>query len=154
GPRRGLASWLASPAPIGALDFVSKDAGFAAAFVAKNPSHMLDDILSIAGASGQADLAKEESKLGIQFRQDLADTLGGEVTFALDGPILPTPSWKMVVEVYNPGRLQSTIQQLVNDANEQAKDDQHKIALDQETVNGLTYYTLHASGRNRPIDIN
>src|SRR6185437_8095400 len=102
----------------------------------------------------EADFAKGESELKIQFHQDLADTLGGEVTFALDGPILPTPSWKMIVEVYNPGRLQATIQQLVNDANEQAKDDQHKIALDQETVNGLTYYTLHASGRNRPVDIN
>ena len=154
GARHGLASWLGAPAPIGGLDFVSKDAGAAAAFIAKSPSQMLDDILSLAGASGQADFAKGESELKIQFHQDLADTLGGEVTFALDGPILPTPSWKMIVEVYNPGRLQATIQQLVNDANEQAKDDQHKIALDQETVNGLTYYTLHASGRNRPVDIN
>jgi FecR-like protein/uncharacterized protein DUF3352/putative zinc finger protein len=154
GARHGLASWLGAPAPIGGLDFVSKDAGAAAAFIAKSPSQMLDDILSLAGASGQADFAKGESELKIQFHQDLADTLGGEVTFALDGPILPTPSWKMIVEVYNPGRLQATIQQLVNDANEQAKDDQHKIALDQEAVNGLTYYTLHASGRNRPIDIN
>jgi hypothetical protein len=153
GARHGLASWLGAPAPIGGLDFVSKDAGAAAAFIAKSPSQMLDDILSIAGASGQKNLAKGESELKIQFRQDLADTLGGEVTFALDGPILPTPSWKMIVEVYNPGRLQSTIQQLVNDANDQAKDDQHKIALDQETVNGLTYYTVHATGRNRAVEI-
>ncbi|HST77519.1 MAG TPA: DUF3352 domain-containing protein, partial [Verrucomicrobiae bacterium] len=154
GPRHGLASWLGAPAPIGGLDFVSKDAGAAAAFIAKSPSQMLDDILSIAGATGQENLSKGESELGIQFRQDLADTLGGEVTFALDGPILPTPSWKMIVEVYNPGRLQATIQQLVNDANDHAKDAQQKLALDQETVNGLTYYTLHATGRNKPVEIN
>ncbi len=154
GPRHGLASWLGTPAPIGGLDFVSKDAGAAAAFIAKSPSQMLDDILSIAGASGQTDLTKEESELKIQFHQDLADTLGGEVTFALDGPILPTPSWKMIVEVYNPGRLQATIQQLVNDANDHARDEQHKIGLDQETVNGLTYYTVHATGANKPVEIN
>lgn len=154
GPRHGLASWLGAPAPIGGLDFVSKDAGAAAAFIAKSPSQMLDDILSIAGASGQANLAKGESELKIQFHQDLADTLGGELTFALDGPILPTPSWKMIVEVYNPGRLQATIQQLVNDANDHAKDPQRKIVLDQETVNGLTYYTLHATGGNKPVEIN
>lgn len=153
GPRRGLASWLGAPASIGGLDFVSKDAGAAAAFIAKSPSQMLDDILNIAGASGQANVSKGESELKIQFHQDLADTLGGEVTFALDGPILPTPSWKMIVEVYNPGRLQATIQQLVNDANDHAKDEQHKLTLDQETVNGLTYYTLHATGRNKPVEI-
>jgi hypothetical protein len=60
----------------------------------------------------------------------------------------------MIVEVYNPGRLQSTIQQLVNDANDHARDQQHKIALDQETVNGLTYYTVHSTGGNRPVEIN
>lgn len=153
GPRRAVASWLAAPAPIGGLDFVSRDAGAAVAFVAKNPSEMLDDILAIAGATGQANLAKGESALGIQFHQDLADTLGGEVTVALDGPILPTPSWKIIVEVYNPGRLQGTIQQLVQDADARMKSGQQKIALEQETVNGLTYYRLSFAGAGRPAEI-
>src|SRR4029077_16279923 len=51
--RRGLASWLAAPAPIGGLDFISKDAGAVAAFISKNPGDMLDDILNIADASGK-----------------------------------------------------------------------------------------------------
>lgn len=154
GPRRGLASWLATPAPIGGLDFVSSDASAAAAFIAKSPSQMLDDILAVAGAAGQTDFAKGESELGIQFHQDLADTLGGEVTLALDGPILPTPSWKMIVEVYNPGRLQATIQQLVQDANDQPKRAaQYKITLQQEAVNGLTYYRLDFVGSGGPAEI-
>ncbi len=66
-------------------------------------------------------IARGESELKIRFHQDLADTLGGEVTFALDGPILPTPSWKVVAEVRDPGRLQSTIQQLVTDVNDHVK---------------------------------
>ena len=81
--RRGLASWLAAPAPIGGLDFVSKDAGAVAAFISKNPADMLDDVLNIADASGKnasAKIAQGESELKISFHQDLADTLGGEVT--------------------------------------------------------------------------
>ena len=153
GPRRGLASWLAAPAPIGGLEFVSPSAGAAAAFVAKDPSQMLDDILNIAGAGGQASLAKGEAELKIQFHQDLADTLGGEVTFALDGPLLPTPSWKMILEVYNPGRLEATIQQLVADVNEHAKDEQPRLVLDQQLVNAVTYYQIRALGGRKVFEI-
>ncbi len=157
GPRRGVASWLAAPAPIGGLDFVSQDAGIVAAFVSKSPAQMLDDVLNIAYASNpnaEANLAKGESELKIRFHQDLADTLGGEVTFALDGPILPTPSWKIVAEVYDSGRLQSTIQQLVADANEHNKErPEHHVSLEQEAVNGLTYYSLHFQDSAKSVEI-
>jgi uncharacterized protein DUF3352 len=156
GPRRGFASWLAAPAPIGGLDFVSANAGAAAAFIAKNPSQMLDDVLAVANASdahAQEHLAKAESELNIRLRQDVADTLGGEVTLALDGPILPTPSWKVVVEVYSPGRLQSTIEQLIADANAHMKDSGHKITIDEQSADGLTYYTIHFVDANKPAEL-
>lgn len=156
GPRHALASWLAAPAPIGGLDFVSKDAALTAAFVAKNPAQMLDDVFSLATASNpnaKAEIAKGESALKINFHQDLADTLGGEVTFALDGPLLPTPAWKVVVEVYNPGRLQSTIQQLVADANDHVKNPDHKASLEQASVNGLTYYTLRFTDGTKSAEV-
>jgi ferric-dicitrate binding protein FerR (iron transport regulator) len=167
GPRRGLASWLAAPAPIGGLDFVSKDAGAVAAFVSKNPGDMLDDVLRIAKASdsnASANIARGESELKIRLHQDLADTLGGEVTFALDGPILPTPSWKIVAEVRDPGRLQSTIQQLVADANEhhkrhaseegvEAQTQNEGLALEQQAANGLTFYTIRSTGETKPYEI-
>ena len=153
GPRRGMASWLAAPAPIGGLDFISKDASAAGAFVSKSPSQMLDDILGIAGEHGQAEIAKGESELNIRFREDLADTLGGELTFALDGPILPTPSWKLVLEVPNPGRLQSTLQQLMADVNSHAKDSSHHVTQSQETVNGVTFYTIHFVDAAKPAEI-
>jgi hypothetical protein len=153
--RHGLASWLAAPAPIGGLDFVSKDAGAVAAFISKNPADMLDDVLNIANASStnaSANIARGESELKIRFHQDLVDTLGGEVTMALDGPILPTPSWKIVVEVKDPGRLQSTIQQLVADANDHLKDGQVGLALDQETASGLTFYTIRHLDATKPFE--
>ncbi len=145
GPRQGIASWLAAPAPIGALDFISKDAAAAGAFVAKNPSQMLDDILSMAGDSAAVDMAKGESELKIRFRQDIADTLGGEVAFALDGPILPTPSWKVVLEVYSPGRLQSTIQQLIADVNDHKKETAAQVTLSQESSSGTTFYNIQVN---------
>ncbi|HKV94634.1 MAG TPA: FecR domain-containing protein [Candidatus Angelobacter sp.] len=154
--RRGLASWLAAPAPIGGLDFVSKDAGVAAAFISKSPSAMLDDLLNISNASGHnatENIARGESELKIQFHQDLADTLGGEVTFALDGPILPTPSWKIIAEVHDPNRLQSTIQQLVTDVNDHQKSDHPALALDQETANGLTFYTIRTLDATKPVEL-
>ena len=156
GPRHALASWLAAPAPIGGLEFVSKDASVAAAFVAKNPGKMLDDVFNIATSShpeAKAHIAQGESELKINFHQDLADTLGGEVTFALDGPILPTPSWKVIVEVYNPGRLQSTIQQLVNDANDHAKTPDQKATLEQASASGLTHYTVRFSDGTKSAEV-
>jgi hypothetical protein len=156
GPRHGFASWLAAPAPIGGLDFVSKDAGAAVAFIAKSPSQMLDDVLSIAATSNahaQDNVAKVESTLNIQLHQDLADTLGGEATFALDGPILPTPSWKVVLEVYNPGRLQSTIQQLIADANEHNKHPGESVSIEQQSLDGLNYYTIHFVGPKESAEV-
>jgi len=156
GPRRGIASWLAAPAPIGGLDFVSKDAGAAAAFVAKSPAQMLDDVLAIgaaADAHARDNFDKAESELNIRLHQDLADTLAGEVTFALDGPILPTPSWKVVLEVYNPGRLQSTIQQLVADANEHKKQASQSISTEQQAADGLTYYTIHFADGTKTAEV-
>ncbi|MGZ4897538.1 MAG: FecR domain-containing protein [Candidatus Angelobacter sp.] len=153
--RRGLASWLAAPAPIGGLDFVSKDAGAVAAFISKNPADMLDDVLKIgndSNSNASENIARGESELKIRFHQDLADTLGGEVTVALDGPILPTPSWKIVAEVRDPGRLQATIQQLVTDVNDHVKGEHPGLALDQGTASGLTFYTIRSTDATKPFE--
>jgi len=115
GPRHGVASWLAAPAPMGSLDFVSPEANLAAAFVVKAPAALLDDLFALAQASDRdflAKLAEFEQREGVDVRRDLAAPLGGELAFAFDGPMLPVPSWKLVLEVYDPARLQSTIERL------------------------------------------
>ena len=118
---------------------------------------MFDDFLNIAGSSGnQASehLSHAESELKIRLRQDVVDALGGEATFALDGPILPTPSWKVIIEVRDPGRLQSTIQQLVTDVNDHASSDEHiGLALDQQTSNGLTLSTIRSLDATKPFEV-
>ncbi|HUC52916.1 MAG TPA: FecR domain-containing protein [Candidatus Cybelea sp.] len=150
GQRRGIASWLAAPAPMGSLDYVSSNAGAAVSFVAKQPALMLDDIFSTIGASDPnftKSLAQTNSELGLDLRNDLASALGGEMTLALDGPVLPTPSWKAVVEVNDPGALQVAIDKLVQAGNREAqKSNQPGASLGQEQVGGRTFYTIQSQG--------
>jgi len=147
GPRHGVASWLAAPAPIGALEFVSPQASAVASFVVKKPEAMFDDLLSFGQASNpraQSELEELESKLKFSLRDDFASTLGGEATLALDGPVLPTPSWKFIIEVNDSGRLQNTLHTLVEDHNAEASQHNYpKLAYDETQFEGRTYYHVH-----------
>jgi hypothetical protein len=146
GQRHGIASWLAAPAPMGSLDYVSSNAGAAVSFVAKQPALMLDDIFSTIGASDpnfNQNLAQTNSELGLDLRNDLASALGGEMTLALDGPVLPTPSWKAIVEVNNSGALQLAMEKMVQALNREAqKSSQPGATLNQEQAGGRTFYSI------------
>jgi hypothetical protein len=143
--RRGVAGWLATPAPMGALDFISPDASFVMAFVVKQPRAALQELFGTIQtvdpnfAAGQANF---ESQAGINVLDDLAGPLGGEVAFALDGPILPAPGWKFALEVYDPARLQHTIEALIAKANTAPQ--HHDLVLTQTQAGGRTYYTLES----------
>jgi ferric-dicitrate binding protein FerR (iron transport regulator) len=146
GARRGIASWLAAPAPMGALDFVSPHAQAAAAFVTKSPALVFDDFMALVSsgdASARSELSRLESRLDVRLRDDLAATLGGEFALALDGPLLPTPAWKVMVEVYDPARLQATIERLVAAASDESAREGHPgLRLEAEQVEGETYHSL------------
>jgi hypothetical protein len=155
GPRRGVASWLGAPAPMGSLDFFSPNAQAVAAVVSKSPALVLDDILGLvqpkANPASQ-DLAELEDKLDLRLREDLALTLGGEFAVALDGPLLPTPAWKAVIEVVDPGRLQASLQTLVSRANEEAVRAGHPpLQLEAEQAGGRTCYVLR--GALLPVEV-
>jgi hypothetical protein len=133
----GIPAWLADPAPMGSLDYVSPEAATVAAFVVRDPAAIADLVAGVVNAS--------PAGLGAQgdLRTDLATSLGGEFALALDGPLMPVPSWKLVVEVYDPPRLQSVFARLVAYANRQAaKSGGHTIQMAQETVDGRIYYTI------------
>ena len=118
--KRGMANWLAAPGPMGALDFISPDAAVVAAFVADRPISIVDDILAaIETADSKAfeDLKKFESEHGLSLREDFAAPMGGEFAFALDGPMLPIPAWKVVIEVNEPEKLQQSIEKTVTELN-------------------------------------
>lgn len=140
--RRGLASWLAAPASMGALTFISPDANLATAFIVRKPVDLLDDLLQVSPEMA-AELEKLRQEEGFDVREDLAAPLGGEVAMAVDGPLLPTPSWKLIAEVYDPARLQRTFEEAVQRINaELAKEGKGRLTLTQEQSGGHTFYTL------------
>jgi hypothetical protein len=144
-PRRGIASWLAAPAPMGSLGFFSADANLVAAFVVKSPVELLDELLSLAPELA-AELERASAEHGINLRDDLAAPLGGEVALGLDGPVLPSPSWRLVAEVYDPVRLQQTIARAVTQADAKlAAEGRPGVKLEQEQAAGHTYYAILGS---------
>ena len=71
GERTGVASWLAAPAPMGALEYVSHNAGLALAFVAKEPAVHRATIFcgSRQNATGSD---SSSNKLHVNLRDDVA----------------------------------------------------------------------------------
>ena len=145
---RGIPSWLAAPGPMGSLEYISPDANVVAGFVVKNPATLVDDLLNVL-STVSPDLRKNLDKLqtdhGLNIRDDIAAPLGGEFAFAIDGPILPTPSWKMVFEVNDPAHLQLALERVVGDVNKQAAYlGKSGLTWEKADVGGRTYYTLRS----------
>jgi len=145
---RGIASWLAAPGPMGGLEFVSPDANVVAGFVVKDPMSLVGDLLGVVETVAptlQQHLKELEAKHGLNVRRDFAAPLGGEFVFAIDGPLLPTPSWKMILEVYDPARLQKTLERAVGEVNrEAAKFGQKGLIWEQSKLGDRTYYMLRS----------
>jgi ferric-dicitrate binding protein FerR (iron transport regulator) len=145
-PRRGIAGWLAAPAPMGSLSFFSPDANFVSAFVVKSPVSILDEMLSIKPELAQ-ELADAQAKHGFDLRNDLIAPLGGEIAMGVDGPLLPTPSWKLVAEVYDTARLQATFQKAVTQIDSELRASAKPgLQITSETAGGKTYYSIVSDG--------
>ena len=143
---KGVAAWLAQPAPMGSLKYISPDANIVGAFVVKEPSAMADNLITalktVEPKFGE-DLAKFESEHGVNLRNDIAAPLGGEFAFALDGPVIPTPCWKIIVEVYDQSRMQQTLERLVEEINAEAlKANKKGLALTKSEQGNQTFYVI------------
>jgi FecR protein/Putative zinc-finger len=155
--RQGIASWLAAPASMGSLDFVSPNASMVTSAVIKNPRSIMEEIFKMIGA-GDANFSQSltefESKTGISVLDDIAAPLGGEVTMAFDGPMIPTPRWKLIFEVYDPTTLQSTIEKMVDAFNREGAAKGHSLQLTKKQINSRTYYVITNPGNkfNAEVD--
>jgi hypothetical protein len=144
--QRGIPAWLAAPGPMGSLEYISPNANVVAGFVVKDPVSMVDDMLGVLETVSpdlRTNLEKLQTDHGLNLRNDIAAPLGGEFAFAIDGPILPTPSWKLVFEVNDPAHLQQTLERVVTEVNKQAaKFGKTGLAWEQSEVSGRPFYKL------------
>jgi hypothetical protein len=147
--QRGIPSWLAAPGPMGSLEYISPNANLVAGFVVKNPTALVDDLLGVLETVSpelRKNLDKQQTDHGLNLRNDIAAPLGGEFAFAVDGPLLPTPSWKLVFEVNDPAHLQQTLEHVVSEVNKEAtKYGKNGLTWEQADVDGRVYYTLKSA---------
>lgn len=148
-PNRGIASWLAAPGSMGALDFISPNANVATAFVVKEPALLVDDLLGFLETVDpdmrrrMEDIQKQQ---GFDIRNDFAAPLGGEFAFAIDGPIFPTPSWKVVLEVYDQAKLQGTFERAIEKLNQfSVLHGKGKLSLENTMTGDRTYYSIKSA---------
>jgi hypothetical protein len=92
-----------------------------------------------------------QGQTGVNIINDVAKTIGGELTFAIDGPLMPVPSWKLAVEVYSPDRLEWAFEQLINAFNRQPNAP-GQLQLTKTDQNGRTYYKISGTtAQNGPF---
>jgi hypothetical protein len=152
GARQRVASWLAAPAPMGSLDFVTPNAAIVAAALSKDPKTIADDILAMVAQDDaqKKNLSELETTLQISFRDDLAANLGGDFLLSLDGPVLPTPSWKAVIEVNDPERMENVLERLTKSISQMTQSKgAHNVMIEASAVDAQRFYALRdlASGR-------
>ncbi|PIE02775.1 MAG: hypothetical protein CSA81_05515 [Acidobacteria bacterium] len=138
--RQGFASWIAEPTPLESLTFLSQETHLFASVSTIDPEIMLNDFMLTMKTNEQWKniMLKDQESL-MDFLHDLAVALGGEVTFALDGPILPVPHWKVVAEVYDTTLLNETIEGLVALANQH---NNLQVLITESNLNGQKVYEV------------
>jgi len=155
--RTGMASWLAGPSGIGSLDFVSPDASVVAAGAVKSPAQMMDDVFGLITATGGDAAAKRaefRAQMNFDMRDDFAAALGGDFTMAMDGPVIPTPSWKFIAEVNDQSKLQSAIALIIQKVNDEAtKNGRPGVTLEQADSDGRTFYAIKTANGPIPVEI-
>ena len=143
---RGITSWLARPGPMGALEYISPKASLVSAFVITEPTAIVDDLFATLRSTNPKswdEFVDFQAGQGIDLRRDLAEPLGGEYALAIDGPILPIPSWKAIFEVDDPERLQQTIELLVTRFDQKLKESgKLGLALTRETDGEKSFFKI------------
>ena len=146
GPRHGVASWLAAPAPLGSLEFVSPKAILATSVVLISPAQIFDDVQELArgmNANAFASVGPLEQALQLSLKDDLLFLLGGEITAELDA-FSPQPAWKAILQVKDADHLQKTLDKLLAMSPFERK---------QSEDGGVTYHTVRIPSGEKSTEI-
>jgi hypothetical protein len=147
-PRHGAASWLAKPAPLGSLEFVSPKAMLAGTVVLTSPAQIFDDVrelTSISDPNAFASLAQMEQVLKLSLKEDLLSYLGGEITVEVDNVTPPKPEWKAILQVKDSEHLQKTLSTLLGVAH--LDDGQYAVE------SGVAYHTVKIPSGQTTLEI-
>lgn len=146
-PRRSAASWLAAPAPMGSLDFVSPQTALVGSTILKNLGDIYSDIQYLASASNPqafAMVTPMEQAMHISLKDDLLALFPGEVAFELQRFLEPKPEWKAILRVSDAQHLQATLQTMFTSM-------QYKTMQFEE--DGVTYYSVTFPPPQNPTHI-
>ena len=147
GPRNGVASWLAAPAPMGSLDFVSPKAILASAVLLKHLDAIFDDVKDLATSSNPNAFAmvdQMEKGMNLSLKDDLLSQLTGEIALEVDSAAPPEPVWKAILRVKDPVRLQRTFTQLLAMA---------PVTAQQSEEGGVTYHSFTIPSPQKATEI-
>lgn len=148
GERTGVMSWLATPGPMGSLEFFSTNTKVVAALLLREPLAILEELDTI-GVSAEFN---NEAELDLFY--SVMATLGGEFAIGLDGPALPTPAWKAVIEAYDAALLQENIEATVTRLNAQAATEGVAITIALSPSNVEGYSGFQVSLTADPAQVN
>jgi hypothetical protein len=147
GPRHGIAAWLANPAPLGSLDFVSPKAISAFTLVLKNFGQIFEEVRELSSESNPnsfAMLDQMQAMLNINLKNDLLNYLDGEITFELDGLKETEPLWRAILRVNHPERLRQTLTKLIGATQPGASE---------STEDGVTYKSVVIPSQQKPTQL-
>jgi hypothetical protein len=124
GPRRGVASWIVAPGPLGSLDFLSPKAYTATVVRLKSFTQIFDDIAEMAGPDALATLPQLEGQFNVNLKQDILSKLSGEVAVEIENLPVATgdaggkttvapPNIKLVMGVSDAATLEHTLQRVL-----------------------------------------
>jgi hypothetical protein len=148
GPRHGAAAWLAKPAPLGSLDFVSPKAILSGTLLLSNFAQIFEDIKALSGPANSnsfAGIAAGEKALNLSLKDDLLSLLTGELTVELDSITPPQPAWKAILKVSDAAHLQKTLATLFAIA---------QLRPEKSEDAGVTSYSLQVPSGKTPTQIN
>ena len=115
-PRRGMASWLAKPAPLGGIDFASPKALLLAAVRLSDPVQVFEDLKDVESASNPnafAALPALEQTFKLNLKDDVLSQLTGEAMVELVRVAPPIAAWRVVFGLKEQHHMQQTLATLV-----------------------------------------
>jgi len=146
-PRHGSAAWLAKTAPLSGLDFVSPKAIIATTVSLTSPAQIFEDVMGMytnPSSSPFTSLPAFEKMLNLSLKDDLLNTLGGEVTLEVDSLGPPQPIWKAILSVRDTPHLQQTLTTLLAAAH---------IEIEKFDDDGIAYSTIHIPSSTPPYEV-